>query len=128
MKNLEKDKIVVRQFKDGSSNFWCDGVHYSLNENGDLVFCSGGIDTEERREYMFSYIKRNKKKFIPREPSILENEPKEYLEKIGNGKYAHLSVSEVFLQDKQYLKWMLDKYSFSSAQENLKQQITEILK
>ena len=128
MKNLEKDKIVARQFKDGSSNFWCDGVHYNLNENGDLVFCSGGIDTEERREYMFSYIKRNKKKFIPREPSILENEPKEYLEKIGNGKYAHLSVSEVFLQDKQYLKWMLDKYNFSSAQEKLKQQIIEILK
>ena len=128
MKNLEKDKIVVRQFKDGSSNFWCDGVHYNLNENGDLVFCSGGIDTEERREYMISYIKRNKKRFILRQPSILENEPKEYLEKIGNGKYAHLSVSEVFLQDKQYLKWMLDKYNFSSAQEKLKQQITEILK
>ena len=118
----------MRQFKDGSSNFWCDGVHYSLNENEDLVFCSGGIDTEERREYMISYIKRNKKKFIPRQSSILENKPKEYLEKIGNGKYAHLSVSEVFLQDKQYLNWMLDKYNFSSAQEKLKQQITEILK
>ena len=77
---------------------------------------------------MLSYIKRNKKRFILRQPSILENEPKEYLEKIGNGKYAHLSVSEVFLQDKQYLKWMLDKYNFSSAQEKLKQQITEILK
>ena len=33
MKNLEKDKIVVRQFKDGSNNFWCDGVHYNLNED-----------------------------------------------------------------------------------------------
>ena len=125
---MEIIKRIKKQFKDGSSNFWCDGVHYNLNENEDLVFCSGGIDAEERREYMLSYIKRNKKRFISRQPSILENEPKEYLEKIGNGKYAHLSVSEVFLQDKQYLKWMLDKYNFSSAQEKLKQQITEILK
>ena len=72
MKNLEKDKIVVRQFKDGSSNFWCDGVHYNLNENGDLVFCSGGIDTEERREHMLSYIKRNRKVYKCREISIFE--------------------------------------------------------
>ena len=32
MKNLEKDKTVVRQFKDGSSNFWCDGVHYNMKD------------------------------------------------------------------------------------------------
>ena len=123
MKNLEKDKIVVRQFKDGSSNFWCDGVHYSLNENGDLVFCSGGIDTEELRNAVLSFIRRNKKSFKSRPQTVFETEEKEYT-KIGFGKYSQMTTMELVATDKKYSSWL-----YKNCSDNkIKMELKELLK
>jgi len=63
----KKKEIIVKQFKDGSSNFWVDGSHYSLNEDNSISFCAGGIDTEEKRIELESFIKRNKKQYKSRD-------------------------------------------------------------
>jgi hypothetical protein len=67
---VEKEKIVIRNFKDGSSNFWVDHVHYQLNEQGEIIFCAGGTDKTELRDYLQAFIKRNKKQFVKRPPNI----------------------------------------------------------
>jgi len=81
---------------------------------------------------MQAYAKRNKKTFKSREKSPLndENAPqtKSYDEKIGFGKYSQMTVSELFVLDKKYLRWIFEKYNFNSSQEKLKQEIIEILK
>ena len=120
MKNLEKDKIVVRQFKDGSSNFWCDGAHYNLNKNGDLVFCSGGIDTEELRNAVFSFIRRNKKSYKARPQTVFETEEKEYT-KIGFGKYSQMTTMELVATDKKYSSWLYKNCSDNKIKTELKE-------
>lgn len=124
----KEDKIIIKQFRDSSSNFWVDGVHYHLNKNGEIEFCAGGIDKEELREYLLSYIKRNKKQFKERSPSIFENEPKQYLEILPCTELKGRTVSEAFELNKNLLKWFLTKYSFKSGEEKLKEQVIEILK
>ena len=63
MKTDKNDKIVIKQFRDVSSNFWVDTVHYSLTQEGTIIFCAGGLDKEELRDVLNAYIKRNKKVF-----------------------------------------------------------------
>lgn len=125
---MEKIKIVIRQFREGSSDFWVDTVHYNLNKDGEIMFCAGGIDSEDKREALKSFIKRNKKVFKKREESSLSKIEKEYNEVITFGKYINEKVQDIFYKDKKYLIWMRDSYSFSLAQKTLKEQITEILK
>lgn len=71
-KKETEDKITVKQFKDSSSNFWVENIHYHLNENNEIIFCAGGIDYETKREILQAYIKRNKKTFKAREESVLD--------------------------------------------------------
>lgn len=120
----KEDKTVIRQFRDLSSNWWVDNCHYSLNEDNSICFCAGGQDTEERRNAILSFIRRNKKKYVARKQSEVG---KEYLEVINFGKYANKSVEEILHLDSKYLQWMHKEYSFSSSQEKLKQEIKEIL-
>ena len=120
----EEDKIVIKQFKDGSSHFWSNYAHYFLNENNELIWCSGETDKEELRNAVLSFIRRNKKSYKERPKSEVQ---KEYLEIINFGKYINKSVQEVFHLDSKYLQWMYKEYSFSSSQEKLKQEIKEIL-
>lgn len=123
-----EEKRVIKQFKDKSSNWFLDNVHYHLNENGEVVFCAGGIESEEDKEYLRQYIKRNKKSFVAREPSIFERGQVEYTEKFTTGKYVNKTVQEVFDEDVKYLRWMRDSFNFSSAQNKLKEEIINILK
>lgn len=131
-KSAEKEKFDIRQFRDKSSNFWCNNKHYNLNESNHLVFISGGIEDLKETEEMQAYIKRNKKTFKSREKSPLndENAPqiKCYNEILRFGKHSGKSVEEVMAIDKKWLIWCRDNYNFNSAQEKLKQEITEILK
>ena len=72
----KEDKTSIKGFKDGSSNWWCNDSHYHLNEAGELIWCSGGMDTEELRNAILSFISRNKKTYRPREKSLFETEEK----------------------------------------------------
>jgi len=124
----EKGKFDIRQFKDKSSNWFLNNKHYYLNENNELIFICGGKEDLKETEEMLAYIKRNKKVYVPREKGILEKEPKVFDEIIPVGKLKDKTVQQAFIEDKKYLTWMRDKFTFNSAQEKLKQQIIEILK
>jgi hypothetical protein len=121
----KEDKVQIKQFKDGSSHFWVNDSHYHLNASEELVWCAGGQETNELREAIQSYIKRNKKKFIPRSPNIFEREEIVYTEVLGFGKYVGKKVNEV--DDVPYLKWCLKNVDFA-GKEKLKEEITAILK
>lgn len=126
-KKETEDKIVIKCFKDGSSNWWVGGVHYHLNKNNEIVFCAGGIKDDSKIELLRQFIKRNGKVYKEREISPYINQ-KEYLEVITFGKHSGKNVQTIFNEDAGWLKWCRDKYSFSSTQEKLKQEIIEILK
>lgn len=122
MAKAKEDKIIIRQFRDGSSNFWCDNVHYSLNKDGSVTFCAGGIDTEERKEAVLSFIRRNKKEHKERISSIFDTEEKEYLI-IKYGKYNGKPLNEIVDIDKRYAKWL-----YENADKEIKEQLKELLK
>lgn len=119
----KEDKLIVKQFKDGSSNFWCDGLHYSLNEDGSVSFCAGGIDTEERKETVLSFIRRNKKVFTPRELNIFETEEKEY-STVTFGKMSGKTTQIIVEEDKRYARWLYE----NTADKNIKEELKELLK
>ena len=123
MTKAKEDKISVKQFRDGSSNFWCDTLHYSLNKDGSVTFCAGGIDTEERREAVLSFIQRNKKSWKARPQTVFETEEKEYT-KIGFGKYSQMTTMELVATNKKYARWLYD----SVADVKIKNELKELLK
>ena len=123
----EEDKIVIKQFRDNSSNFWSNYAHYFLNENNELIWCSGETDKEELRNAVLSFIRRNKKSFTPRSASIFEQEEKEY-SIITFGKHAGKNTITILSEDKKWLSWMYKNYSFKVGEEKLKQEIKELLK
>ena len=75
-KKETEDKIIIKQFKDNSSNFWSNYAHYFLNENNELIWCSGETDKEELRNAVLSFIRRNKKSFKARPQTVFETEEK----------------------------------------------------
>lgn len=75
-KNGIEEKIVIKQFREGSSDFWVDGKHYFLDVNNEINFASGGIDTQKLRTALEAFIKRNKKSYVPRTPNIFEQDIK----------------------------------------------------
>lgn len=116
------DKLQVKQFRDSSSNFWYDNVHYHLNQNNELIWCAGGIDTEERKEAVEAFIKRNKKQFCPRGESILDKEEKVYITlEFGLNKGKRIDECE-----RKYLQWLLKNFNFA-GKENLEKGIKEFL-
>lgn len=119
-----ESKIIIRNFKDKSSNFWVDYSHFMLNEHNEIVWCAGETSDQAKLEALTKYIKNNKKKYVPREIIVL----KEYNEVITFGKYSQKTVQFVYDNDRQWLKWCRDNYNFSSAQKELKEQIIQILK
>lgn len=114
------ENITIKQFKDKSSNWFVGNVHYHLNEQGEIVFCAGGIDNPEYRELLSQYIKRNKKSYVPREKSIFEQEEIEY-SKIGFGKYAQTTTIELVSLDKRYASWLYKNCTDSKIKAELKE-------
>ena len=123
----KEDKTTIKCFKDGSSNWFVNDAHYSLNEVGELIWHAGEVDKEELRTSLLSFISRNKKKYSPRQQSIFETEEKEYT-KVTFGKHSGKSTLEILSEDKQWLSWMYKNYTFKIGEEKLKQEIKELLK
>ena len=63
----EEDKIVIKAFRDSSSNWWVGYKHYCLDENNILQFVCGGIEDKKETEAIQEFIKRNKKSFQRKE-------------------------------------------------------------
>ena len=119
----KEDKTVIKGFKDGSSNWWCNDSHYHLNEAGELIWCSGGMDTEELRNAVLVFISRNKKTYRPREKSLFETEEKEYT-KVTFGKFSGMSTIELTQTDKSYANWLYK----STTDLKIKKELKELLK
>ena len=119
----KEGKIQIKQFKDLSSNWFVNHTHYCLNKDNEIVWCAGETDKEELRDALSSYIRRNKKKFKEREPSIFEQEEKEY-SKIGFGKYSQMSTIELVAQDRKYASWIVK----NSADKKLVEELKQLLK
>lgn len=119
----KEDKTIIKGFKDGSSNWWCNDAHYSLNEIGELIWHAGEVDKEELRICLLSFISRNKKKYKERSPSIFETEEKEYT-KITFGKFSGMSTIELTQTDKNYANWLYK----STTDLKIKKELKELLK
>lgn len=124
----KEDKTVIKQFKSGESSWWVNYAHYHLNEAEELIWCSGEVDKEELRTSLLSFLRRNKKSFKERLPSVFDSEPKQYNEILPCTDMKGKTVGEVFDLNKKLLIWFRDKYTFKIGEEKLKQEITEILK
>ena len=121
-KTPTEEKIQIKGFKDGSSFYWVGNKVYHLNEQNEIIFICGGEKDEKEVEELKSFCKRNKKSYVPREPSIFESEPKEYLT-ITFGKYAQKPLNEIVELDKRYAKWL-----YENADKEIKEQLKELLK
>lgn len=117
----KEDKTTTINFKDKSSNWWINGKHYHLNKENEIVLIAGGLPDDKEIAFLIDFCRRNKKKYVEREiVSVIE-----YFEVVDFGIHKGRKVDEI---DKKYLKWMIANYSFSPAQEKLKQEIINILK
>ena len=119
----KEGKIQIKQFRDGSSYFWVCNKVYHLNKQNEIEFICGGSIDEKEVEELKSFCKRNRKTFKEREPSIFEQEEKEY-SKIGFGKYFQMSTIELVAQDRKYASWIVK----NSADKKLVEEIKELLK
>lgn len=126
MSAKKEDKIIIKQFRDSSSHFWCNFSHYYLDKDNNILWASGESDNTEYRTALEAYIRRNKKTFKERQQSILDTEEKVYMN-LYFGKYAGRNLSEIVSLDRKYLLWTLKNVDFG-GKEKLKQEIIEILK
>ena len=116
----EEDKIVIKAFRDSSSNWWVGYKHYCLDEDNILQFVCGGIEDLKETEAIQEFIKRNKKKFIRRQQTVFEIEEKEYT-KIGFGKYSQMTTMELVATDKKYASWLYKNCSDNKIKTELKE-------
>lgn len=116
-----EDKIQVRNFKDGSSNYWCNFAHYFMNESNELIWCSGETDKPELREAVLSFIKRNKKVYKPREKSQIDEAILNQYSVIGFGKYSSLTTQDLISIDKKYARWLYENCSDNKIKTELKE-------
>ena len=123
MAKAKEDKINIKQFREGSSDFWVGNCHYNLNKDNEIVWCSGGIDSEELRTVLLSFIRRNKKIYIKRSPSIFDSEPREWSE-LTFGKFKGQRLDVIKDTEPKYLKWLI----LNSADKKLTEEIKELLK
>lgn len=119
----EEDKIVIKSFRDSSSNWWVGYKHYCLDENNILQFVCGGIEDKKETEAIQEFVKRNKKSFKNRELSILETEEKEY-SIITFGKMSGKTTQIIVEEDKRYARWLYD----SVTDNKIKTELKELLK
>ena len=122
-KKETEDKIIIKSFRDSSSNWWVGYKHYCLDENNVLQFICGGIEDKKETEAIQEFIKRNKKSFKNRELSILETEEKEY-SIITFGKMSGKTTQTIVEEDKRYARWLYD----SVTDNKIKTELKELLK
>ena len=120
---LKEDKIQIRAFKDGSSDWFVNDAHYSLNEAGELIWHAGEVDKEELRSCLLSFISRNKKKYKERSPSIFETEERVW-SVLDFGKHKGLALDIIKDIEPKYLRWLYD----NTTDIKIKQELKEILK
>lgn len=123
-KKIKEIQNVIRQGRTNPNNLWCDYKVYQLLEDDSLVFASGGIEDLDQTKLVESFIKRNKKIYT----KYVTQEVKEYNEIVKFGKHKGFSVQYIFDNEKSWLKWCLNNYTFKLGEERLKKEITEILK
>lgn len=123
MAKAKEDKISVKQFREGSSDFWVGNCHYNLNKDNEIVWCSGGIDSEELRTVLLSFIRRNKKEYKERIPNIFDTEEKEY-SIVNFGKMSGKTTQMIVGEDKRYARWLYD----NTADKKVKEELKELLK
>ena len=123
MKKETEDKIVIKGFRDSSSNWWVGYKHYCLDEDNTLQFVCGGIEDKKETEAIQEFVKRNKKSFKNRELSILETEEKEY-SIITFGKMSGKTTQIIVEEDKRYARWLYD----SVTDNKIKTELKELLK
>ena len=122
-KKETEDKIVIKGFRDSSSNWWVGYKHYCLDENNILQFVCGGLENQKETEAIQEFVKRNKKSFKNRELSILETEEKEY-SIITFGKMSGKTTQTIVEEDKRYARWLYD----SVTDNKIKTELKELLK
>ena len=120
---LKEDKVQIRAFKDGSSDWFVNDAHYSLNEAGELIWHAGEVDKEELRNAVLSFISRNKKTYKERSPSIFETEERVW-SVLDFGKHKGLALDIIKDIEPKYLRWIYE----NSADKKLVQEIKELLK
>lgn len=118
MASKKEDKVQIRQFKDKSSNFWVNYSHYYIDSSERLLWASGEEDTKEYRELLEAYVKRNKKKFAPREISVLDKPEIKY-STLTFGKYSGRKLNELYDEDKQYCKWLYKNVTDADLKKEL---------
>ena len=123
MKKETEDKIIIKSFRDSSSNWWVGYKHYCLDENNILQFVCGGIEDKKETEAIQDFVKRNKKSFKNRELSLLETEEKEY-SIITFGKMSGKTTQIIVEEDKRYARWLYD----SVTDNKIKTELKELLK
>ena len=123
MKKEAEDKITIKQFKDGSSSWWVNDAHYSLNALGELIWHAGEVDKEELRNALLSFIRRNKKVYKERSLSIFEQEEREWSE-LTFGKFKGQRLDAIKDIEPKYLRWVYE----NSQDKKLIQEIKELLK
>jgi len=119
----KEDKTIIKAFKEGSSDWWVNDSHYSLNASEELIWHAGGQDTEELRDAILSFISRNKKKYSPRQQSIFDTEERIW-STLTFGKHNGRKIDEVKDIEPKYLRWVYE----NSADKKLTQEIKELLK
>lgn len=123
MATKEEDKIVIKAFRDSSSNWWVGYKHYCLNENNILQFVCGGVENIKETEAIQEFVKRNKKKFIRRQQTVFEVEEKEYTT-VTFGKMSGKTTQTIVEEDKRYARWLYD----SVTDSKIKMELKELLK
>ena len=123
MKKETEDKIIIKSFRDSSSNWWVGYKHYCLDENNILQFVCGGLENQKETEAIQDFVKRNKKSFKNRELSLLETEEKEY-SIITFGKMSGKTTQIIVEEDKRYARWLYD----SVTDNKIKTELKELLK
>jgi hypothetical protein len=123
-KKLKEDTLTVRQGNTNKNCYFIGYKTYQLLPNNELIFAGGGICDDSETELVKAFILGNKKVYHKYESVVI----KEYNEVVEFGKHKGLTVNEIFKIEKSWLSWCRDNFKFNLAQENLKKQITEILK
>jgi hypothetical protein len=118
-KKQVEDKIPIKQFRDSSSNWWVRDAHYYLNENNELFWAAGETDKTELREAIEAFIKRNKKFYVKRAESLLEQDEITYT-KVTFGKFKNDSTQEIVMKDKRYATWLYEKTTDLAIKNELK--------